>query len=113
MTLAPSSRIINVKTVVVSQILKRLAQQRTSSLVYQNVDPFQAERELQSKQQLVEDLGTKNEQLTKKLETTHSELTQKVLDAMKNAEQVGFYTPFFRISYSTTHYFTYSLLYYF
>ncbi len=48
----------------------------------------QAERELQSKQQLVQELGTKNEQLTKKLEATHSELTQKVLNAMKDAEQV-------------------------
>ena len=36
----------------------------------------------------MEELGIKNEQLTKKLEATHSELTQKVLDAMKDAKQV-------------------------
>ena len=50
---------------------------------------MQAERELQSKLQLVEDLGSKNAQLTQKLEQTHSELTQKIFEAQKDTEKVG------------------------
>lgn len=50
---------------------------------------LQAERELKSKLQHVEDLEAKNTQLQQKLEATHSELTQKAFDAQKDSEKVG------------------------
>lgn len=49
---------------------------------------MQAQKASEQKDKQLTDLEGKNLQLTKKLEATHSELSQKVFEAQQEAEQV-------------------------
>lgn len=49
----------------------------------------QVQKATEQKDKQVADLDTRNLQLTKKLEATHSELSQKVFEAQQEAEKVA------------------------